>query len=477
MRAALYTRVSTLEQAEEGYSLAAQLDRLRAFCEAQHWTIAAVYTDEGASAKTLERPELQRLLAEAEARSFDVLLVWRLDRLTRSVADLYALLQRLETYACGFRSATEAFDTTSAIGRLFITMVAALAQWERENLGERTRMGQIQATREGRRSGAPAPVGYRYEQGLLIPDDLLAPVVQKTFVRYAQGAGLGKLLKWLNDPTAPQPAPPSGTWNLSTLRYMLDNPIYIGHIRYGYQSPRGRRGEKSEEALGRHVPLIDLELWTRVQMFRAQAARFPARAGKGKFALSGLLRCEMCGGALTGNTKYDTNKQGPKVRYYYSCTNRKYTGLCHLPLLRADELEQAVLFALSPYRNPMIANPKQTNPIQRDLTRMARERERLLAGRRRWMDAYERGQIEGIDLQERLKSIHDRLMYLDGHIEAQRGHSVRQEKDKELGERIAHLLDAWEAAEPEERSRLLRGILESIHVGPDKTVRLRFRGA
>jgi DNA invertase Pin-like site-specific DNA recombinase len=137
--ALLYCRVSTQEQATEGYSLDAQERQLRAFCESQGWTVGARYIVEGASGGRLGRPQLQAMLQDLEAHRFPepCVVVWRLDRLTRSVADLYTLLATFERLGAAFRSSTEPYDTASAIGRLFVTLVAALAQWKRDNLMER----------------------------------------------------------------------------------------------------------------------------------------------------------------------------------------------------------------------------------------------------------------------------------------------------------------------------------------------------
>ncbi|WP_052738057.1 recombinase family protein [Bacillus sp. SA1-12] len=148
MRAALYIRVSTHEQVE-GYSISAQKRQLAAYCESQGWEIANYYIEEGVSAKNTNRPELQRMLTHIREGLIDVVVVYKLDRLTRSVLDLYNLLQTFEKYNCKFKSSTEVYDTTSAVGRMFITLVASFAQFERERLGERVRMGMEQKAKEG----------------------------------------------------------------------------------------------------------------------------------------------------------------------------------------------------------------------------------------------------------------------------------------------------------------------------------------
>lgn len=159
MLARIYIRVSTDEQAREGFSLAAQEERCRQFAQSQGWDVDKV-CDDGYSAKNLNRPAIQRAIRDVMAKKFDVLMVYRLDRLVRSVIDLHYLLDMFDKYGVKFKSVTEVFDTTTAMGRFFITLVGAMSQWERENLSERVRVGIERGFMEGNRYGK-IPFGYR----------------------------------------------------------------------------------------------------------------------------------------------------------------------------------------------------------------------------------------------------------------------------------------------------------------------------
>src|SRR5690625_5198821 len=167
MKVGLYPRVSTDEQAKEGYSIDAQIKNSINFINSQGWELYDIYTDDGFSAKDLERPGMQKMIEDIKIRKFDVVVVYKLDRLVRSVSDLHELLKLFDKYEVKFKSVTEMFDTTNAMGRFFITLVAAMAQWERENLAERVRFGIEQMVSEGERPGGKLPFGYTKEGELI----------------------------------------------------------------------------------------------------------------------------------------------------------------------------------------------------------------------------------------------------------------------------------------------------------------------
>src|SRR5690606_20802886 len=144
MTVGIYIRVSTREQVLEGYSIDAQKENLTNYCKSQGWKDYQFYVDEGISAKDTKRPQLQKLLADIEDGQIKMILVYRLDRFTRSVTDLYQMLDMIDKHGCSFKSATEIYDTSSAMGRMFIGLVALLAQWERENMGERIEVALVE---------------------------------------------------------------------------------------------------------------------------------------------------------------------------------------------------------------------------------------------------------------------------------------------------------------------------------------------
>ncbi|MGZ7119966.1 MAG: recombinase family protein, partial [Methanobacterium sp.] len=199
MKVAAYVRVSTNEQAQEGYSIAAQKNRLEAYALSQGWEIVKWYVDEGESAKDLNRTDLTRMLKDVKLGIFDVVLVYKLDRLTRSVMDLYKLLDKFEEYNVKFKSSTEIYDTSTAMGRLFITLVSALAQWERENLGERVSMGMQQKAKEGKWTVANPPLGYVSNDSVLSIHPSEAAIVKEIYSLYLSGMGMWKIAGNLNE--------------------------------------------------------------------------------------------------------------------------------------------------------------------------------------------------------------------------------------------------------------------------------------
>lgn len=223
MRAVGYTRVSSLEQAECGVSLAAQADRIHAYCDLQGWECVDVVSDDGYSGKDLKRPGIARLLEEAKkkkGRRFDGIVVVKLDRLTRSMKDLLTLTTATDRCGVALVSIQEAVDTATATGQLFRTIITALSEWERGTIGERTREALAFKRQQGERIGS-IPYGFTlaHDGRHLVPVPAETQVLAKICRQRSAGASYETIARRLNEQAAPTKC--GGRWYPATVRSVV----------------------------------------------------------------------------------------------------------------------------------------------------------------------------------------------------------------------------------------------------------------
>ncbi|HYS71894.1 MAG TPA: recombinase family protein [Thermoplasmata archaeon] len=257
-RVALYARVSTEDQAKEGFSLDAQRDRLHAFCRAQGWSAAKEYVDDGHSGRDVKRPAYQAMMAERE--SWDKVLVIKMDRIHRNSRNFMDMMDDLRRWGKDFVSATESLDTSTAMGRFVMDIIQRIAQLESEQIGERVYMGMAQKHKQGKGLlGFRRPYGYDYVDGKLVVNEREAKVVRRIFREYASRATLHGIAANLNRDGVPSHR--NRQWSKSGLRYMLRNPVYIGRIRWDEVT----RDDS-------HVPIVDAPTWESVQARKLEPA-------------------------------------------------------------------------------------------------------------------------------------------------------------------------------------------------------------
>jgi site-specific DNA recombinase len=226
MRAAIYSRVSTDHQSSNGTSLASQENYLRSYAAAKSWRIVKVFREKGFSAKTTQRPALQSLLGAVKAGEVDVVAIYKLDRLTRSVRDLCDLVVFLKRYRVELVSLTESLDTSTASGMLLVNILGSIAQWEREIISARTRAA-LQRKRDNGQVYGPVPLGYRRKGNRLLPDAKRLAVVEDIFAMRKSGKTLQAIA---NSLMSQRIAAPRGgkVWGPETVRIVLNNPLYRG---------------------------------------------------------------------------------------------------------------------------------------------------------------------------------------------------------------------------------------------------------
>jgi len=250
VRAALYVRVSTEEQALEGYSLDAQMKRLEKYCEMEGWEISGRYTEQGRSGRNVNRPEYSRMMAEKD--NWDVILVLKMDRIHRNSTNFTQMMRVLKSEGKDFCSIQEQFDTTNAMGRFVMDVMQRIAQLESEQIGERVKQGMKEKAKKGMGSlGGGAPYGYDINKGQLnlIPDE--GYNVRAIFKLCMEGKSYNEIAQMLND--ASIPAKKGGKWNKQSVDNILHNPIYAGYVRWNGILRKGS-----------HSAVIDLDTYQKV---------------------------------------------------------------------------------------------------------------------------------------------------------------------------------------------------------------------
>lgn len=311
---ACYVRVSTQEQANEGYSISEQTDRLKKYADAMRWQIFKVYTDGGFSGANIYRPALQEMIRDIEAGLIDKVLVYKLDRLSRSQKDTLFLIDDVFLKnGCDFVSMNENFDTSTPFGRAMIGILSVFAQLEREQIKERMAMGIEARAKEGLYNGSNySAIGYDYIDGQLVINDFEAIQVKMIFEMYANGYSCNRITQYLNEKGYSHKY---GTWNRKTVLRVLERKTYYGVIEY-----------KGNDYQGQHEPIISKELFDICQRKHKATKEIYMEHMQGKnfnSCLSGLLVCARCGANFSKNTKHTNYKGISKSYYYYVCNSKQ----------------------------------------------------------------------------------------------------------------------------------------------------------
>ena len=347
VRCAIYTRKSTDEGLDAEFnSLDAQREAAESYIASQRhegWAaLPTEYDDGGFSGGTLERPALQRLLADIEASRIDCVVIYKLDRLSRSLLDFVKMIEIFERHQVSFVSVTQRFDTSTSMGRLMLNILLSFGEFEREIIGERIRDKVAATKRRGKYCGGMPVLGYDVdrERKRLIINPEEAELVRHVFTRFVQCGSTTELAKELNAAgyrtkswTTKSGALHAGTpWNKAHLYRLLNNPLYLGEVSH-----------KGQRYPGEHEAIVSRQLWD--QAHAIMAANYRVRSGqtrvKTEALLRGLLRCAHCGCAM-GPTF--SKRRGKSYRYYL-CVHASKNGhnSCPTRCLPAGEIEGVVV--------------------------------------------------------------------------------------------------------------------------------------
>jgi site-specific DNA recombinase len=345
IRCAVYCRKSSEEGLEQEFnSLDAQRDAGLAYIESQRhegWVaVADRFEDGGFSGGNLERPALKRLLADIEAGRIDVVVVYKIDRLSRALMDFARLVEIFDRHNVTFVSVTQSFNTTTSMGRLTLNILLSFAQFEREVIGERIRDKFAASRKRGLWMGGVPPLGYDVQNRKLVINPSEAEQVKSIFERFLR---LGSATQLAQELAAAGQRTKSWTTqqglarlgkpiNKGFLYKLLNNRVYVGDAVH-----------KGEIYAGEHAPIIDRRTWDRVQSIMAVYGRRRAASSRAKTpaSLKGLMHCGCCGRAMTPS---HTRRRGRLYRYYL-CTGAIKNGhaMCPVRSIAAGEAETLVL--------------------------------------------------------------------------------------------------------------------------------------
>ena len=365
MNVAGYVRVSTDKQADKGYSIGEQSERLAAYCRAKEWNLVKIYTDPGFTGANIERPALQQLMSDCS--SYDIVLVNKLDRLSRSQKDTLYLIQDVFAPAgCSFVSMQESFDTTTPLGIAMVGILSAFAQLERSQIKERMRMGKEGRKKKGLwHGGVNAPTGYDYTDGQLVPNEE-ADQVRLVFQKYISGESIRDITRYMGAHFSTRYT----SWGYAgTVRRILSNPIYVGMIG---------------ECEGQHPAIIDRAVFDRAQILLLDHQR-GKKAPTGRHLLTGMIWCGNCGERVRCVSTSLTVAGERKKYSYYRCGRadtsamNKLSHPCGLKPHRENEVDEAVISELKKLRfENIVIEPMSSVDNSAEIEKIGHQLSRLI---------------------------------------------------------------------------------------------------
>jgi site-specific DNA recombinase len=480
VRCAIYGRKSTEEGLDQEFnSLDAQRESGEAFIKSQAsegWVcLPETYADGGYTGGNIDRPALKRLLADIEAGKVDCVVVYKVDRLSRSLLDFARMMETFEKHRVSFVSVTQHFNTASSMGRLILNVLLSFAQFERELISERTRDKIAATRRKGKWAGGHPILGYDVdERTKLVVNEGEAQRVREIFDLYLKHEALLPVVQelarrgWNNKRWTTRKGRTFGgsAFSKTTLYGLLTNVAYAGNVRY-----------KKEVHPGEHAGIVDPAIWQRAQTILRRNGQAGGSAARNKTGalLKGILRCGPCDCAMTPTYSC---KNGTRRYRYYVCTSAQKHGhqTCPSKSLPAHEIERFVVDRIKCIgRDPGLlkevvaqANSQAQGAISGlDSERRALERDlatwhadvRKLAGQEGPSEAEGPVFARLADLNERIRCAERRATELREELAAARRTSVAEH---DVAFVLAHFDPVWESLSPREQARVIELLVERV---------------
>lgn len=440
--AAIYIRVSTDYQAEEGYSIDAQKEQLTAYCVSKGIKNYEYYIDGGWSGSNIERPEMQRLIKNVKENKISHVIVYKLDRLSRSQKDtLYLIEDVFNPHGVDFVSLNESMDTSTPMGRLMLGILSAFAQLERENIRLRTRMGMKERVKSGLwMGGGRIPFGYDYdkEQGILVPNKD-AEKVRQIYKLYIEGKS------------------PQEIANLLGLKYdKLATQILTRKSNYGIIEYNG------EEYQGKHEPIISKETYDLAM--KCMLERSKVRANTSEYLLTGLIYCGKCGAKMRYQKWGD---KGSKLVCYSQQKSKPYLVKdpnCDQEKIWCDEVEEVVIKSIFEFANNY--KPSETESLLPDntLSLLYKQQDELNRKIKKLYNIYAESEDSNDILLSTIQDLQKQLKNVNQQIELETQNSIIFSRRKERTELLSSINELWYTMDTKQKKNILRKLINKITI-------------
>ena len=438
---AIYCRVSTDEQAEFGYSIDEQKRLLEEWCKANDYIIYKCYSDRGISGKNIkDRPALKELLSDAKEGKFDMVISWKINRVSRKLEDVLKIVNLLEKNNITFKSYSEPFETDTPAGRMQFQMMALIGEFERGTIAQNVKMGMIAKAKSGNWCGGRvlgydlvpnnSPEEEKKGKNKLEINEKEAEIVRFIFNEYSKGKGYKAITNQINK--LGYKTKKGNNFSVGSIRDILTNPVYIGEIRYNVRqnwSEKRRRNINPNpiRVKGKHEAIIDRELWDKVQLILESKKGKPSRIYDGEYPLTGILRCPKCGAGMVISRTTNTLADGTKKRIaYYCCGNwkNKGTSVCNSNTIRVDKANEYVFKNIEELvsneamikavvKNINKERKDKVKPAKRLLGDIDKELEKLDKRKRKIFEAYEDDILTKEEFQTRKDELNEKIRTLE----------------------------------------------------------------
>lgn len=472
----IYVRVSTEEQAKEGYSIRAQEQKLKDYSRIKEWHVYKVYMDDGISGKDIKgRPAIQELIDDVEKGNINNVLVFKIDRLTRNTADLIYLINLFNSYNCAFNSLSESIDTQTASGRMFIKIVGIFAEFERENIIERSKIGFERKVREGY-TLASRTVSYGYDrkpgEKIQTVNEYEASIVKEVFDMFVnKHMSYLEIARNLNERKIHTKE--SSEWYARAIKNMLTNCNYVGMVRYAIKDKK-----RNFETKGRHEAIITKELYEEAQnLIKKISVKCYTKRPKENSYFVGVLYCAECGGRMFSHGNYYKNKNGETtVKGDYRCRNY-IKKTCNTSNISHQKVEEAFRTYINNIEDFNILNEIQISEEQEK----QEKNKVLLNGLYKQLKGLEQKENEivtsyisdNIELKDYLKIKQtvekEKELILSKIQDLEKTFEEKEEEKIKKEDIIRNLRENWDLLTKTERRQFLINFVDKIVISREKT--------